>query len=234
MIKEVWKTVQGYNQFEASNLGNIRTKNRVVQRKNGRPLTVKGKTLTKHINRWGYEMVKYSSDGKSRLYLVHRLVYLAFYGEIPSGFVVDHINNKRSDNRIDNLQAITNAENLSKDRWRSRKHNLPTGVNKNIDGGYVAEFYAGNKRYYLGVYSTADSAGEAYRKAKDDYYNKGIIPDDKRLRHRFIGGYKVCPCCGEKLPITEYYVSRGRAQGACKSCFKKARKIAYQTRKQSF
>ena len=48
-------------------------------------------------------------DGK--FYSVHRLVYETFFGEIPEGMVIDHINGIRDDNRIENLRCITQSEN---------------------------------------------------------------------------------------------------------------------------
>ena len=58
-------------------------------------------------------------DGKKSVihFLVHRVVFLL---ENPtcniSGLVIDHINHCPTDNRIQNLQAITNRENLTKDK----------------------------------------------------------------------------------------------------------------------
>lgn len=47
---------------------------------------------------------------------VHRIVWIAKHGVIPDGYVIDHINNNKSDNRISNLQLLTNAENSTKAR----------------------------------------------------------------------------------------------------------------------
>jgi len=45
--------------------------------------------------------------------LLHRLVYELFVGEIPKGYEIDHIDNDRTNNRIDNLRIVTHKENLN-------------------------------------------------------------------------------------------------------------------------
>lgn len=45
---------------------------------------------------------------------LHRIVYETFVGPIPQGYHIDHINNIRNDNRLENLQALTALENERK------------------------------------------------------------------------------------------------------------------------
>jgi hypothetical protein len=45
---------------------------------------------------------------------IHRVVWETFKGPIPEGFVVDHINDDKSDNRLENLQLLTPKENTLK------------------------------------------------------------------------------------------------------------------------
>ena len=47
-------------------------------------------------------------------YKNHRKVWKSVYGEIPKGMVIDHINGNTLDNRIENLQCITQAQNIQR------------------------------------------------------------------------------------------------------------------------
>ena len=51
---------------------------------------------------------------KPKVYYQHRFVYEVFEGPIPKWFEIDHINNDKTDNRIENLQLVTHKENISK------------------------------------------------------------------------------------------------------------------------
>ena len=45
--------------------------------------------------------------GRPKACQVHRFVWECFHGIIPEGKVIDHINNDKEDNRICNLQLVT-------------------------------------------------------------------------------------------------------------------------------
>lgn len=56
---------------------------------------------------------------KTKILPLHRAIYAWYKGDIPQGMVVDHIDNKHEthyDNRIENLQLLTPAQNLAKER----------------------------------------------------------------------------------------------------------------------
>ena len=62
-------------------------------------------------------------NGNRKLYYryLHRLVYESFNGKIAEGMTVDHINNNKDINRVENLQELTRKENSVK---RSTVHNI--------------------------------------------------------------------------------------------------------------
>ena len=52
--------------------------------------------------------------GKLKMYYAHRFVWECFNGIIPEGKVIDHINNKKEDNELSNLQLVTQQQNCKK------------------------------------------------------------------------------------------------------------------------
>ncbi len=62
----------------------------------------------------GYRVVSLREKQIKKQCKVHRVIWIAKHGVIPDGYVVDHINNNKLDNRIANLQLITSKENSTK------------------------------------------------------------------------------------------------------------------------
>lgn len=70
------------------------------------------KVLKPAINK-GYLQVELRKDGKRKGFLVHRLVVTSFIGPIPKGMEVNHINEDKRDNRLENLELVTHKENIN-------------------------------------------------------------------------------------------------------------------------
>lgn len=97
-MKEIWKPVVGYeDHYEVSNLGNVRRK------KSGR--------LRKIDKAQIYPTVLLSVNGVHRTLRVHRLVAKAFLAPIEGKTHVNHKNGNHYDNRVENLEWVTQKEN---------------------------------------------------------------------------------------------------------------------------
>lgn len=62
--------------------------------------------------RSGYIRYKVSVNGVERKVLAHRLVYETYKGDIPEGLFINHIDGNKRNNNINNLELVTNKENV--------------------------------------------------------------------------------------------------------------------------
>jgi HNH endonuclease/NUMOD4 motif-containing protein len=149
MIEE-WKEIPGLPHYQASNLGNIRTM------RAGRGCREEvGHVMSGCKDEKGYLLVNCRVDGRSQTQRVHRLIARAFLGEIPPGHQINHLNGKKSDNRLENLEICSPGQNLKhrhevlkiKINWRGSKHGL-----SKLDEKSVRQI---RKRYEAGELQTA-------------------------------------------------------------------------------
>ena len=85
--------------------------------KNGDIVCVKNEKQRKMCtNNSGYQVfTMYNKQlAKTISYTQHRFVYEVFNGPVTKFFEIDHINNDRKDNRLNNLQLLTRKENIRK------------------------------------------------------------------------------------------------------------------------
>ena len=113
LFNEEWKDIPGYEGYQVSNYGNIRSKERyVTQYKHLTSYTriMKGRLLKQRQLNSGYMAVWLSKNGEKRALTVHRLVACAFLGE--SKLDVNHKDGNKHNNRVDNLEYMSRSANI--------------------------------------------------------------------------------------------------------------------------
>lgn len=167
-IVETWKPVKGFEGlYEVSNLGRIRSLDRVVDTVDGSSRRLKGSLMSINVDKGGYPLMRLGQDGVSKSKHLHKIVAEAFLGHTPSGLktVVDHINGDKTDNRVANLQLVTQRENLSRIGGSSKY----VGVNfYKATNKWAASITIEGKKYHLGYFSDEIDAANAYQEVLAD------------------------------------------------------------------
>lgn len=152
--KEIFKDVPNYNNiYQVSNLGNVKS------------LKFGKEKFLKQSKRTNYMYVVLYKNNKIKTFDIHQLVAMAFLDHIPNRkeFVVDHINNNKLDNRLENLQIISQRQNMTKDLKIGTSKFVGVYFNKK-ENKYMSRIYINGKRKYLGLFISEYEASKAYQK----------------------------------------------------------------------
>ncbi|WP_047219965.1 HNH endonuclease [Delftia lacustris] len=113
---EVWRAIPGFEGYEVSNLGRVRSFRRHGGRGRGFTKTPRQKNL--HVAATGYLCVTLQKPDGDRCskYPVHSLVASAFLGPRPDGMQIAHFDGDRQNALLENLRYATAAENAADKR----------------------------------------------------------------------------------------------------------------------
>jgi hypothetical protein len=105
-MKEIYKPIPNFKKYHASNFGNIKTFNWKGSKKEAIMKPCK--------NADGYlKTILINDNGRYCSILVHRIIAITFIENISNKPHINHINGKKDDNRIENLEWCTHSENIS-------------------------------------------------------------------------------------------------------------------------
>lgn len=122
-MEEIWKDIEGYEGlYQVSNLGRVRSLDHYVTMKDRwggiMQRLHKGQMLQPGIGTEGYSYVNLYTDGVVHPERVHRLVARAFVPGWFEGADVNHKDEDKQNNRMDNLE------------WCTRQYNVNYGTGK--------------------------------------------------------------------------------------------------------
>ncbi len=115
----------------------------------------------------GYIVVK----ANARQYYAHRVAYALYFGCLPEGAQIDHINGNRSDNRKSNLRLATHKQNMENRKVQKNNKSGFRGVTWDAErNSWQAHISNGGKFIRLGRFATAEDASKAYESASSTLY----------------------------------------------------------------
>lgn len=128
---EIWKEIEGYEGlYQVSNLGNVRSQN---------------KTLTPGIGKNGYPLVVLSKNGKTKSFYVHKLVALAFIPNPNNLKCINHKDEGRANNRVDNLEWCDYNYNNSYGTRRLREVQTKSRKVEQLENGRLVKVWSSTR-----------------------------------------------------------------------------------------
>lgn len=166
-LSNTWKDVKGYEGlYQVNAEGQIKS-----------TVFKKERILNPTVNSAGYKIVSLTNDFGKSSRTVHSIVAETFLGHVSTNrkVVIDHVNNNPLDNRLANLQIISQRENCSKDKHRMNKSSQHVGVSYvSSTKKWFAHIRIGDK-ISLGTYSTESKAKEIRDAAVAIVNNPAIV-----------------------------------------------------------
>jgi hypothetical protein len=128
-LKEEWKQIEDFPDYEISNFGRVKS-NRYSYRKPLPPGRIlKQVFYKKTVPYMVVGLIRTPNKIETRF--VHRLVLFAFKGKPQKNQVCNHIDGNRSNNRVSNLEWVTQKENIN--------HAIKIGLTKVGENVYNAK-----------------------------------------------------------------------------------------------
>ncbi len=155
-MKEVFKTIPNYDDYQVSNFGNVKSFKGVKER-----------ILKASLSGKGYPKVTLCLDDKQKTIKVHKLIQLVF--ELDDGFI-DHKNGIRTDNRLENLRVVTIRENNQNKECHRNGQLVGASFMKaraHLPKPWQAYIRVNSKKKYLGHFKTELEAHQSYKTALD-------------------------------------------------------------------
>lgn len=163
---EIWKDIMGYEGlYQISSFGRVKSLSR--NKWNGKySYLQEDRILVQTVNNYYYRLDLYK-EGNKKNWNVHKLVALCFLNHKTDGshkLCIDHIDGNKLNNNASNLQLISNRENCTKDKDKSKTSSKYIGVSwSKQKNNWIAYININKKRKHLGIFENEYAAHLAYQ-----------------------------------------------------------------------
>jgi len=166
---EEFRIIKGFENYSVSNLGRVR--NNATDR-----------ILKSMVGTHGYYYLHLSKDGKIYTKLIHKLVGDAFIQNPLNKKCIDHIDNNRLNNIVNNLRWVTLQENQMNRKLSTNSTSNYKGVsfNKRINK-WMAHIKINGKQQYLGCFKKIEDAVNARVKKAEELFGEYINKCEKEV-----------------------------------------------------
>lgn len=183
-MQEIWKDVKNYEGlYEISNLGNVRSLDKIINGANQFGCKYKnrkkGKILKQHINKQGYKKVILVNNNKAKNFQVHRLVAEAFLPNPSNLPQVNHKDENKQNNCVENLE------------WCNSSYNINYGNRNNLVAKKLKN-YVKTKEHCLNISKSkkgkfTEKQKESHKKQNIKVKYNGVIYESLRFAERKTG-----------------------------------------------
>lgn len=135
-----WRKIKGFERYSVSNDGKVRNDKT-------------GRILRPETINWGYKRVCLCKDGKMYHRLVSRLVAETFIPNNNDAFQINHIDENKANNNVDNLEWVTASQNVN---HGTRNERAVSGRRRPV---VSIDVKTGERTYYKGIRVAARELG---------------------------------------------------------------------------
>lgn len=173
---EIWKDIDGYGgRYQVSSQGKVR---RLLQTDHHGGYSACLTNMILHTTPKGYKTVGLIKNGKSKVFLVHRLVAIAFLENPENKKCINRIDYDRSNNCVTNLEWCTYAENNqhSYERIHCERH----VIKSNTGYKYISKNQAG---YYYVSFKKGDGLAKNFKSLDDALSYRNSVLESRGKQH---------------------------------------------------
>jgi hypothetical protein len=166
---EVYKKIEGYENYHVSNSGNV------INSKTG-------KIRKPTINNSGFFTIALYKDTKIKSYLLHRLIAVAFVENPDNKSCICHIDHNKLNNNLENLRFSTSQENSYHSSIVKNASSKYRGVFfSKMNNKFKAQIMINGKQQHLGYFNNERDALKIYETKAKELHGEFYFKNDPQI-----------------------------------------------------